>query len=109
MTLDDTATWVIVVALAVGTYALRASFLLGIEWFDGLPAWLEGTLPYVPTAVLAALVAPELLVVDGSVAVTLGNEQLLAGLAAGVVAWYTENMIATVSVGMGTLWLLLWL
>lgn len=58
---------------------------------------------------LAALVLPKLLLVDGSLAVSPGNHRLVAGLVAGVVAFYTEDMLWTVGVGMGVLWALTWL
>lgn len=109
MNLDATTVWLAIAALSLGTYALRASFLLGIDRLDGLPPTLERVLPFVPTAVLAALVAPNLLLLDGTVALGPGNERLLAGLAAFVVAWYFQSMFATVGVGMAVLWLLQWL
>lgn len=108
MSLDATTVWIAIAALSLGTYALRASFLLGIDRIDGLPPTLEVVLPFVPTAVLAALVAPNLLLVDGTLALSPGNERLIAGAVGFAVAWYTESMLATVGVGMGVLWLLLW-
>lgn len=109
MTFDAAMIWVVILGLSVGTFVLRASFLLGIDWLDGLPPAFEQALPYVPTAVFAALVAPRLLLVDGSLTITPQNERLVAGLVGIVVAWYTENIIATVTAGMATLWLILWL
>lgn len=101
--------WLIVVGVSLVTFALRASFLLGIDRLGGLPPTLERITPFVPPVVLAALVAPNLLLSGGTLAVGLGNERLIAGLLAFGVARYTENLLATVGVGMATLWLLLWL
>lgn len=109
MSLADTTIWLVIAGVSVGTYALRGSFLLGIERIGDLPESVTRLLPFVPTAVLAALIAPRLLLADGSLAVSLGNERLLAGLVAVPVAWYTEDMLATVGVGMGALYVLLWL
>jgi len=55
--------------------------------------------------VLAALVFPDLLVLRSSVAATLVDERLIAGLVASAVAWRTENVFATIAVGMAVLWL----
>lgn len=107
--LDSTTVWLVVAGVSVLTYALRASFLLSIEYVNGLPPTLERVLPFVPTAVLAGLIAPDLLVVDGALAIAIGNERLIAGAIAVGVAWYTENMLATVGVGMAALWGMLWL
>ncbi|MEF8840298.1 MAG: AzlD domain-containing protein [Haloarculaceae archaeon] len=100
--------WLLIVGVSLVTFGLRASFLLGIEGIDGLPPTLERVMPFVPTAVLAALVAPNVFLGGGAVAVGPGNARLVAGLLAFGVAWYTENMLATVGTGMAVLWLLLW-
>lgn len=104
-----TNVWLIVAGVSLVTFGLRASFLLGIDRIGGLPPTLERIVPFVPTVVLAALVAPNLFLGGGGVALGPGNEQLVAGLVAFGVAWYTENVLATVGVGMAALWLLLWL
>lgn len=103
-----TDAWVVVAGVSLVTFCLRASFLLGIDRFGELPPTLERVTPFVPTAVLAALIAPTLFAGDGSALLGPGNEQLLAGVVAFGVAWYTESMLATVGIGMVTLWLLLW-
>jgi len=63
----------------------------------------------VPAAVLSAIIAPELLMPGGTFNLSLGNERLLAGLVAVLVAWRTRNVLLTVGVGMGVLWVLQWL
>lgn len=107
--LDPTTVWALVVGLTVGTYLLRASFLLGAQYVGGLPPVAERVLPFVPTAVLAGLAAPSILLVDGVIAIGLDNPRLLAGAIAVVVARRTENMLATVGVGMTAFWLFRWL
>lgn len=97
-----------IVAAAVGTFLLRLSFVEALA-DRTIPPRVETALRFVPPAVLAALVLPKLLLVDGSMAVGPGNHRLLAGVAAGVAAYRTEDMFATVAVGMGSLWLLTWL
>lgn len=99
--------WLVISVVAVATYGLRLSFLLLFGRIDEVPDVVDAPLRYVAPAVLAALVLPELLVVDGSIAVA--NPRLVAGLVAGVVAWRTENIAATVGVGMIVLWAVRWL
>lgn len=98
--------WFVVLAAAAGTYALRVSFIALFGRLDGVPPRVERVLSYVPPAVLAALVLPELVLSDGALAVSFGNDRLLAGAIAAVVAWRTEDMLATVAVGMGVLYAL---
>ena len=103
-----TNVWLLVAGVSLITFGLRASFLLGIDSIGGLPPWLERITPFVPPVVLAALVAPNLFLSQGAVALGPGNERLVAGLVAFGVAWYTEDMLVTVGVGLAVLWLLLW-
>ena len=71
-----------------------------------LPEWLLRALRYVPAAVLSAIIAPELLMPGGVFDLSLGNERLLAGVVAILVAWRTRNVIWTVGVGLVVLWVL---
>ena len=104
---STTAIWTVIVVVSLVTYGLRASFLFGIDYVEEFPPTVDRLVRFFPIAVLSALVAPSLLVVDGAVAVGPGNARLVAGLVAFGVAWYTESILATVGVGMVVLWALL--
>lgn len=99
--------WAVIAAAGVATFAIRGSFVYLFGRVDEVPEPVMRALRYVPPAVFAALVAPSLVVVDGSVAVAPGNERLLAGVVAAAATWYAEkNILVTISVGMVTLWFL---
>lgn len=98
--------WAVFVAIAAGTYALRVSFVHLFGRVGAVPPRASRALALVPAAVLAALVLPRLLVVDGGLALDPSNHQLAAGAVAGVVAWRTESLLATVGAGMVALWAL---
>ena len=102
MVRSDLAIWAVIAAVGVGTFAFRFSFIYLFEYVDEVPDPAERALRYVAPAVLAALVAPSLLVVDGSIAV-MGNDRLLAGLVGAIVAWRTESIIWTMVAGVGAL------
>lgn len=98
--------WLVVLGAAAGSYACRVSFVTLFGRMNEVPPRVKRTLAFVPPAVLAALVAPELLLQDGSFAVRPGNDRLMAGLVAAGVAWRTEDMLATVAAGMAVLYAL---
>jgi branched-subunit amino acid transport protein len=98
--------WLVVLGAALGTYVFRVSFVTLFGRMDEVPPRVKRVLSFVPPAVLAALVLPEFVLQDGALAVGLANDRLLAGLVAAVVAWRTENMFATVIVGMAVLYAL---
>ncbi len=103
--MSDVALILTIIGMGVITYAIRVSLFLLPEGAH-LPDRLLRALRYVPAAVLSAIIAPELLMPGGAFDLSLGNERLLAGLVAILVAWRTRNVLLTVIAGMGTLWLL---
>lgn len=107
--LGSTYVWAIIVALGLGCFALRLSFIQLHGWLVDFPPELERALRYLPPAILAALVVSQLLEPTGSLVTTLVNERVLAAGVAGVVAWRTRSMLATIGVGMAVLWGLLYL
>ena len=94
--------------MGIITYAIRLVPIVLLERFELSPQ-IRSALKYVPPAVLSAIILPELLIADGTLSIALTNERLLAGLAAGIVAWRTKNVLWTITVGMVVLWILQWL
>ena len=96
--------WVIVVVVGALNYLSRLSFIAFFARRD-MPALLARALKFVPAAMLTALVVPMIaspsMGADG--AATL---RIAAALVAAVVALATRNGIATIVVGMATLWTL---
>jgi branched-subunit amino acid transport protein len=97
--------WLIIAGMGILTYAIRLSMIL-MSGQIRLADDLQRALRYVPPAVLSAIILPEMVQPGGTLDLTLGNERLLAGLIAIVVAWFTRNMIWTVAIGMIALWIL---
>ena len=59
MILDQTTIWIVIVALAIGTFTLRFSFL-GLVGRRPLPPWALRLLRYTPVAVIPGLMAPQI-------------------------------------------------
>ena len=96
--------WAIILGGLMVTYLIRLSFILLIP-LERFPHRLRRGLRFVPPAVLAALITPEFLQPGGVWDISIGNERLLAGLLATLVAWRTKNTWLTILVGMLALWL----
>ncbi|MXQ09593.1 AzlD domain-containing protein [Alphaproteobacteria bacterium GH1-50] len=101
MTYSDATIWWIIVALGLGTYLIRFSFL-GLIGARQLPEWLLRHLRYTPVAVLPGLVAPLVLWPAMN-----GGQTDPAGLAAAVatfaIAWWRKNVLLGVASGALTL------
>lgn len=103
--MTTTAMFLTILGMGLITYLLRlVPFIMAGR--RELPPRLVDALRYVPAAVLSAIVAPELFMPQGTLDISLGNERLIAGLVAIVVAWRTRNILLTIVVGMVVLWLL---
>jgi branched chain amino acid efflux pump len=97
--------WFAIIGMGLITYAIRLTPIWLLERATISNGWRQA-LHFVPTAVLSAIIFPELVLPGGVLDLSLGNERLLAGMLAILVAWRTKNILATLAVGMGLLWLL---
>lgn len=95
--------WLTVAGMGLVTYLTRLVPILALGRLR-LPRGVYQAMRYIPVAVLAAIILPELLVRDGVPALTPTNSRLWAGLAAAVVAWRFHRILLTVAVGMVVLW-----
>lgn len=99
--------WIIILALGIGTFFLRYSFL-GIVGRRGLPEWALRYLRYTSVAVLPGLVAPLVLWPSGT-----GGEpdpaRLAAAGAAVLVGVLTRNTLYAILGGLTVLYLGLYL
>ena len=87
------------------TYGLRLSMII-LFGRAAMPEVLRRALRFVPPAVLAAIVLPELLIPGGTFALLPPNARLVAGVVAAAVAWWTRNVFLTIGTGMVVLWIL---
>jgi len=99
--------WLMILGTAVLTFALRYSFLGTVKPHSLAPQFLEA-LRYVPAAVFAAIVVPQVLIREEAVDLSPGNPRLLAAVAALAVAWSTRSIAWTLAAGMAALWLVQW-
>ena len=104
MTYSATEIWFIVVAMGIGTYLIRFSFL-GLIGDRKMPDWVLRHLRYTPVAVLPGLVAPLVL----WPAETGGEPdpiRFIAATATLAVAWRTRSLFWGVVAGASSLWAL---
>ena len=99
------AVWMTILGAGAVTFALRLSFIALLGRIR-IPSSLGRALRFVPAAVLTAMVIPLLFYENGALEASLGNERLLAGLVAALIAWRTKSVLFTLGGGMATLWTL---
>lgn len=89
----------VTVGLIVATFLTRATLLLVGERFKPSPR-IETALRFAPICALAALIAPEIVVANGAVDVSISNPRLVAALAATVFFLWKRSMVGCIVVGM---------
>lgn len=95
----------IILSMAAATYFTRFASALLLER-TGIPSWLTRLLKHVPTAMLAALIAPALLAPQGYLQIEPGNHYLLAGAVAAFLAWKRQHPAVTMGAGMAVMLML---
>lgn len=106
-TLSPATIWGVILALGVGTYLIRWSFL-GALGRRSLPDWALRLLRYTAVSVLPALVAP-LVIWPEATGGTLDLARLTAAGVTVAVGIATRHTLSAILAGAGALALMLWL
>ena len=91
--------WATILLAGAGTFAMRASFIALADRLVDVPPGIQRLLRQIPPAALASLVIPALVRPEGELDLT--HPRFIAGIVAALVAWRTQNVVATLVVGMG--------
>ena len=97
MTLEE---FQLIVGMMLVTVLVRYP-VLAIVGRVTLPERAIHALRFVPVAVLSAIIAPELLIRDGSLSLSLSNAYLVGGFISLLVAWRWGSLLAAILAGMG--------
>ena len=100
--MNDTSIWITIIALGIGTFLIRFSFL-GLLGGRDLPEWLTRHLRYVPVAVLPGLVAP-LVVWPEATGGQADLARSLAALTALAIGALTRSVLGAIFGGMAVLY-----
>ncbi|SIQ16786.1 Branched-chain amino acid transport protein [Paracoccus thiocyanatus] len=103
----DTTIWLIILAVALGTYGLRWSFL-GAFGNRPMPVWAQRILRYTAVGVLPALVAP-LIVWPAATGGQTDPARMIAAVVAVGLGVATRNVLAAILGGMAALYMALYL
>lgn len=99
--------WFVIIALGVGTYFIRFSFL-GLLGDRELPEWVLRHLRYTPVAIIPGLVAP-LIVWPAATGGEPDPARLIAATVTIAAGYYTRSLLKAVLCGGAALYLALYL
>jgi len=104
MSYSDAQLWGIILALGIGTFVIRFSFL-GVLGNRELPPWLLRHLRYTAVGILPAMVTPLVLWPEATGGTLDPVRVMAAAVGLGVGLW-TKNAIWAIVSGMGSFWAL---
>jgi branched-subunit amino acid transport protein len=96
--------WLVMILSGLANFASRFS-MIGIFRDKSLPVIIRQLLSYIAPSILAAIILPAVVIVEGHLILS-GNPQIPAFIFAVVVALFTRNVIVIIASGMAALWLL---
>ncbi len=96
---DSWLGWALIAGTAAVVYFTRAVFVLPGSRLR-LPPVAERILRYAPAAALMAIIAPELTLAHGALALSADNPRLVGGVVAFAIAAATRNIMLTIVGGM---------
>ncbi len=100
--------WLAIIGLAIGTFAIRYSFI-GLLAGKKLPPRFERALQLAVPAIFAALVVPLILFQGNQLNLTMRWPHAVAAIITGIYAWWRGGMLLSLAIGMASLHALLWL
>ena len=100
--------WLAIIGLAIGTFAIRYSFI-GLLAGKKLPPRFERALQLAVPAIFAALVVPLILFQGNQLNLTMRWPHAVATLITGIYAWWRGGMLLSLVIGMASLHALMWL
>lgn len=97
--------WINIVCLAMGTLAIRFSFIAVSSKIQVSERWRQ-IFSFIPAAILPAFVAPAVFFHQGHSEWALGKERGLVLILATAVCYFSRSTLATISFGLAALYFL---
>ncbi len=101
-------TWLSIIIAGTLTYFTRMTMIALVNR-DMLGDKIKAVLAYVPSAVFPAIIFPAIFVTEQGAFVELNDPKIFAAIIAIIVGYFSKNIIATISFGLISYWLLIFI
>lgn len=98
--MNESSLWLAVGLSVLFTLLLKTAPITLLKG-DSLPLLLRRWLDFVPVAVMAAMVGPDVFIYDGKFDISFQNLFLVVSIPTLIVAIFTKNYFVTIAVGIG--------
>ena len=99
-------TWLSIIIAGIVTYFARMT-MVALVSRDMLGDRIKAVLAYVPSAVFPAIIFPAVFFNDSGTFVEISDPKIFASIIAIVVGYFSRNVIATISSGLISYWVIL--
>ena len=99
-------TWLSIIVAGILTYFTRMTMITLVNR-DMLGDKIKAVLKYVPSAVFPAIIFPAIFINDYGLFVEINDPKIFAAIVAVIVGYLSKNIIATISSGLVSYWLLI--
>ena len=99
-------TWLSIIVAGILTYFTRMTMITLVNR-DMLGDKIKAVLEYVPSAVFPAIIFPAIFINDYGLFVEINDPKIFAAMVAVIVGYLSKNIIATISSGLVSYWLLI--
>lgn len=96
---ESAVVWLSIIGISLTTLVTRGSFVLFGARVQ-LPAVIERALAYAPACALAAIMAPDLVLLHGTPVIGLGNPRPVAAAVAVLAFLCSRSLVLTIVAGM---------
>ena len=98
--------WITIIIAGILTYLTRMT-MVSLERREMIGDKLKDVLSYVPSAVFPAIIFPAVFFNDNGTFVEIRDPKIFASIIAIVVGYFSRNVIATISSGLISYWVIL--
>ena len=95
-----------IIFAGIFTYFTRMT-MIALVSRDMLSDKIKAVLEYVPSAVFPAIIFPGIFINDYGILIEMNDPKIFGALVAVVVGYFSKNIIATISAGLVSYWLLI--
>ncbi len=96
--------WFAVILAGFVTYFTRFSMITFVS-SNMLSKGTKKVLSYVPSSVFPAIIFPAIFLDDSGLFVSISDPKIIGGIAAVIVGFFSKNIISTITAGLITYWL----
>ena len=99
-------TWLSIIIAGILTYFTRMT-MIALVSRDMLGDRIKAVLAYVPSAVFPAIIFPAIFINDYGTFIEMNDPKIFGATVAIVVGYFSKNVIATISSGLISYWIIL--